>query len=104
MNLVYVRTNFLIDSDVSDAIISKWQELLHNAALEGGADDVDVFYSDIESIIGVSIPLEEDAMLILEAGHVLGYIHSAVDSSDLKYSEFWMSINDEFGAVIESPR
>jgi hypothetical protein len=104
MKLVYVRTNFLINSDISDSIISKWQTLLHDAALEGGAIDVDVFYSDNQSIIGVSIPLEEDPMLILEAGHVLGYVHSAVDSSDLKYSECWMSVNDEFGAVIESPR
>lgn len=103
MSQVYARINFRISNNLKPEIISEWQSLLHDTALWGGADDLEVFISEKDNIIGVSIPVEPDAMLILEAGHVLGFVASAVEKSKLRSPENWMSFNDANGNVIESP-
>jgi hypothetical protein len=100
---VYARVNFKISENLGPETISEWQKLLHGTALWGGADDVEVFVSEKANVIGVSIPVEPDAMLILEAGHVFGFVAAAVEKSNLRYTHKWMSFNDENGNVIESP-
>lgn len=103
MSQVFARMNFRISENLEPEIISEWQTLLHDTALWGGADDVDVFISEKDNVIGVSIPVEADAMLILEAGHVLGFVAAAVEKSNLRSPQNWMSFNDANGNVIDSP-
>ena len=103
MTQIYARKNFRLPERVTSDIISQWQELLHDAAIEGGGfDDIDVFYSEKERVIGVSVPIENDPMLLLEAGAILGYVTAEIDRSGLHSPERWMSIHDENGDVIES--
>lgn len=104
MSQVFARMNFRLPSDVSIEQITEWQSLLHDAGLECGAsNDVDVFFSENENVIGISVPLENDPMLLLEAGSVLGYATAEADRSKLRSSQRWISIHDENGNVIESP-
>jgi hypothetical protein len=103
MTQIYARKNFRLPSNITSDAISEWQELLHDAAIDGGAfDDIDVFYSEKERVIGVSVPIENDPMLVLEAGAILGYVTAAVDRSALDSPERWMSVHNESGDVIES--
>lgn len=103
MTQIYARKNFRLPSNVTSDIISQWQELLHDAAIDGGAfEDIDVFYVEKERVIGVSVPIENDPMLVLEAGAILGYVTAEVNRSDLDSPERWMSVHDENGDVIES--
>ena len=102
MSQIYARTNFRIAPDITSDVLSQWQEILYDTAMYSGtSDDIDVFYSEDEHIIGVSILLEDDPMLVLEAGSVFGYISAVVDRSKLKSSQRWFSFNDELGNVIE---
>ena len=104
MTQIYARQNFRLPTNVTSDILSQWQELLNGAALDGGAfEDIDVFFSEKENIIGVSVPIETDPMLLLEAGSILGYVTAEVDRSGLLSPERWMSVHDENGDVIESP-
>ena len=104
MTQIYARKNFRLPANVISDIISQWQELRQDAAIDGGgSDDIDIFYSEKESVIGVSVPIENDPMLMLEAGAILGYVTAEVNRSNLYSAERWMSINDDKGNVLESP-
>ena len=104
MSQVFARMNFRLPTDVSIEQVAEWQSILHDAGIEGGAwDDIDVFYSEKENVIGISVPLENDPMLLLEAGSILGYVTAEVDRSKLQSPQRWISIHNENGNVIESP-
>ena len=104
MSQLYARKNFRLPETVTSDILSQWQELLHDAAIDGDAeDDIDVFYSVTEKIIGVSLPIKNDPMLLLEVGSVFGYITAQVNRSELNSPERWISVHDENGDAIESP-
>jgi hypothetical protein len=103
MSCLFARKNFQLPDDTSGEDVTKWQSLLHAAGLEGGAsEDLDVFYSEDNRVIGVSIPIEKDLVLLLEAGEILGYVTAIVDQSSLYSPERWMSIHDDTGRVITS--
>jgi hypothetical protein len=103
MSQIYARKNFRLEGEVTVDLISQWQKLLHDTALWGGADDLDVFYIEDKKIVGVSIPINTDPMLLLEAGEVLGFVTAEVERSSLRSPQCWISVHDELGNVIESP-
>lgn len=104
MSQIYARKNFRLEGEITAELISQWQKLLHDAALNGGAsDDLDVFYIEDEKVAGASIPIDTDPMLLLEAGEVLGFVTAEVERSSLRFAQCWISVHDELGNVIESP-
>jgi hypothetical protein len=103
MTTYYARANFKLPVDVSGEQIVAWQDLLHDSAIWAGAEDLDVFFIEKQLIIGISIPVEDDPMLLLEAGSILGQVQRSVEASDLKSPQQWLSIVDEQGNIIDSP-
>ena len=87
------------------ATVASIQELLYNAALWAGAEDPEVFFESEKSIVGVSVELEEDTMMILEAGAILGQCQLEFEKADFAGATHanWFSIVDSDGNVIESP-
>lgn len=83
----------------------EWQTLLNDSAIEGYADDYEVFYLSQQGIVGVSIPYEsEDPMLLLEAGAVLGFCQSRCEASNIGGIEsMWLSLHDADDSTIDSP-
>lgn len=103
MDTLYARMNFLLDEVGSTKeLIQEWQEVLHDAAIWNDAEDADVFYLEKERVIGVSIPLENDLMLTLEVGVILGAVKVEIEKSKLKFLQNWISIHDANDNVIES--
>jgi len=97
---LHLKDNSKIEADITDL-----QELLYNSAVWAGAEDPEVFYESDKNVVGVSVPFENDIMLILEAGAILGQCQVAYEKS--KYMESikanWLSIVDASGKVLESP-
>ena len=101
----FARFNIhLKDSPDLGATVASIQELLYNAALWAGAEDPEVFFESEKSIVGVSVELEEDTMMILEAGAILGHCHLEFEKADFAAATHanWFSIVDSDGNEIES--
>lgn len=104
INVAYARFNIkLAAKDTTAQAIAELQELLYGSAIWGGAEDVEVFLSESNSVIGVSIPLEEDLASILEAGSVLGICQRTWEESSVAKGSSWLSIVTANGEVLYSP-
>ena len=114
MATMYAQLNLkLKDLPDIEVHVEKWQKELNNAALEGYADEFEVFYNVKLHILGVSIPFDdEDPMTLLEAGAVLGYCngqYEAISAAEDDGSGFhpveasWFSINDVNDNVLDAP-
>jgi hypothetical protein len=102
--VAFARFNIQLAAHQQDQIeIAKLQELLHGAAIWGCADDVEVFYSEENNVVGVSIPVEEDIASVLEAGSVLGICQRIWEESDAYKGSTWLSLVTPTGEVIYSP-
>lgn len=106
MTIRFARFNIQL-SEGPDVEIKadQWQALLDDAAIEGYADDYEIFYLSQQSIVGVSIPYEsEDPMFLLEAGAVLGFCQSRCEASDIGgIHSMWLSLHDADDSTIDSP-
>ncbi len=71
--------------------------------LESYADEIETFYDAKQRIVGVSIPLEDDVMLTLEVGSVLGSCQMAFeDMEDVPDSEsIWFSLHELDDTTLE---
>ncbi len=101
----YARFNIqLQDNKDVETNAAEWQNVLHDAAIEGYADDFEVFYLAEKDIVGVSIPYEDgDRMVLLEAGSVLGFCLACYEKSDLpSMNQSWLSLHDEKDQTIFS--
>jgi hypothetical protein len=105
MSTRYARFNLQLITPAVDTDVTKWHEQLHYAATEGYAEDFEVFYSEEEAIIGVSVPYEtDDPMTLLEAGLVLGYClrcYESLPDTDI-FEHNWCSLHEADGTVVES--
>lgn len=102
----FARFNIhLKSSPEQEATIASLHKLLYDAALWAGAEDPEVFFESEKSIVGVSVELENNTMLILEAGAILGQCQLAYEQADFSVHAHsnWFSIVDADGNVIESP-
>jgi hypothetical protein len=89
-----------------ESYAAQWQEYLDGAAIDGFAEEHEIFFVPSQGIVGVSIPYEDDVPLILlEVGGVLGYCRRRVEESDIGGSEnsTWFSLHDVDDSVIDSP-
>jgi hypothetical protein len=106
MTTLYARFNLqLVQTDTLAQTFADLQQYLHDAALEGFAEDFEIFYYEQEALTGVSIPFSaDDLMTLLEAGSVLGYCHRRWEEygGEVKVEHTWLSLHDAEGAVIDS--
>ena len=88
-----------------ELIADQWQVALNDAAKDGYADDHEVFYLANPGIVGVSIPYDdEDPMLLLEAGAILGFCQSRCEQSDIGgIKSMWLSLHDADDSTNDSP-
>ena len=104
--IIFARFNIhLKSSTAQEATVTSLHQLLYDAAVWAGAEDPEVFFQSEKSIVGVSVQLEEDTMLILEAGAILGQCQLAYEQADFTIDAHanWYSIVDADGEVIQSP-
>ena len=100
---MYARFNIHIKHPITDEEVKELQSDLYNAALWGNAEDPEVFFEENPKIIGVSIHVDNDPMLLLECGSSFGFCHVAYEKFKKVYGPTWISIHDENGNVLESP-
>jgi hypothetical protein len=106
MAIKFARFNIqLMDSPDVETRADEWQALLNDSAIEGYADDYEVFYLSQRGVVGLSVPYEDDdSMLLLEAGVVLGFCQSRCEQSDIGGIEsMWLSLHDADDSIIDSP-
>jgi hypothetical protein len=99
----FARFNIKLNSSPDlEASLLEWEELLVDAAVNGGADEYEFFYIAEKRVIGISIPFEnDDPATLLEAGSALGYCQAVYEESDMEPGEIsWLSINDSDDSII----
>lgn len=98
MNSKFARINFqLTQTDRLASLLPKFQQYLHDAALDGLADEFEIFYFESDALIGVSVRYDgDDAMSLLEAGSVLGYCLRRFEEyeGDIEIEHTWLSLHD----------
>jgi hypothetical protein len=100
----YARLNLKVKKEAATpANIEKWQKILFDAAIWGEADDAEIFFSDSELVMGVSVPYEDNRLGLLEAGMTLGFCQRMKEENSGDLFEYsWQSLHTEDGTTIES--
>jgi len=99
----YAKLNIQLSTTLTAAEILKIESVLHDAAIWSNADDFEVFFSEKDNIVGVSIPVGEDIAEVLEAGSALGFCNRMFEESGLSNGSVWHSLVSVSGAEIYSP-
>ena len=105
--IIFVRLNIQLapKKDIEE-IAAEIEDFLYDAALEAqpDEDDVETFFDSKLRIVGVSLPLEDDTMLALEVGSVLGRCQMAFEQMDNapKSETIWISIHEPDETTIET--
>jgi hypothetical protein len=104
MTMNYARLNLKVRKEAATSInIERWQKILYDAAVWGETDDAEVFFSDSELVMGVSVPYEDNGLGLLEAGMTLGFCQRIKEENggDI-FEHSWQSLHTEDGTTIES--
>ena len=99
----YAKLNIQLSTTLTAEEILKIESVLHDAAIWSNADDFEVFFSEKDNIVGVSIPVGEDIAEVLEAGSALGICNRMFEESGLSSGTVWHSLVSVSGAEIYSP-
>ena len=99
----YAKLNIQLSTTLTAAEILKIESVLHDSAIWSNADDFEVFFSEKDNIVGVSIPVGEDIAEVLEAGSALGFCNRMFEESGLSSASVWHSLVSVSGAEIYSP-
>ncbi len=99
----YAKLNIQLSTTLTAEEILKIESVLHDAAIWSNADDFEVFFSQKDNIVGVSIPVGEDIAEVLEAGSALGICNRMFEESGLSSGTVWHSLVSVSGAEIYSP-
>ena len=99
----YAKLNIQLSTTLTAAEILKIESVLHDSAIWSNADDFEVFFSEKDNIVGVSIPVGEDIAEVLEAGSALGFCNRMFEESGLSNGSVWHSLVSVSGAEIYSP-
>ena len=99
----YAKLNIQLSTTLTAAEILKIESVLHDSAIWSNADDFEVFFSEKDNIVGVSIPVGEDIAEVLEAGSALGICNRMFEESGLSSGTVWHSLVSVSGAEIYSP-
>ena len=102
MEVRYARINFeLSASDCTEAVIHSWLEVLEDAVNWGYSHDYTLFFNQELWIVGVSIPVQNEALELLKVGTVMGVVKIEVVLNNLGFDNLWLSLQDEDTDVIE---
>lgn len=105
---LFARLNIqlAVKKDFED-MAAEVEKLLYDAALEAYADedDIETFFDAKNRVVGVSVRFEDDAMLTLEAGSVLGRCQMAFEQMDdvPETESIWFSIHEPDESTLETP-
>jgi len=103
MEIRYSRINFQLPAaDCKEAAIQSWIEVLEIAVNWSYASEYNLFFNQEHRIIGVSIPVKNEALELLEVGAALGTVKLEVVLSDLKFENLWLSVQDQDTDLIEA--
>ena len=100
----YAKLNIQLSTTLTAEEILKIESVLHDAAIWSNADDFEVFFSEKDNIVGVSIPVGEDIAEVLEAGSALGFCNRMFEESGLSSASLWHSLVSVSGVEIDSPK
>jgi|688.fasta_scaffold266234_1 hypothetical protein len=96
MEVRYARINFEIPvTDCNETAIHSWIEVLEGAVNWGYAHDYKLFFNQVHRIVGVSIPVKNEAIDLLQVGSVLGIVKIEVVLNNLIFDNLWLSLQDE---------
>ena len=101
--VAYANLNIQFKSSLTAEELLKIESVLHNAAIWSNAEDFEVFFSEKDNIVGVSIPVGEDIAEVLEAGSALGICNRMFEEPGLSTASVWHSLVSVSGAEIYSP-
>jgi hypothetical protein len=97
----YARINIQIEQiDSSEERIQSWVTMLDDAVNWSTSSDYTIFYASNFNLIGVSLPVGNTDMELLEVGTVLGNIKAEITLSELEFENLWFSIQEEDTDVI----
>ena len=99
----YAKLNIQLSTTLTAAEILKIESVLHDSAIWSNADDFEVFFSEKDNIVGVSIPVGKDIAEVLEAGSALGFCNRMFEESGLSNGTVWRSLVSVSGVEIYSP-
>ena len=101
--VAYAKLNIQLTSSLKAEELLKIESVLHDAAIWGNAEDFEVFFSEKDNIVGVSIPVGEDIAEVLEAGSALGFCNRMFEEAGLSNGRVWHSLISVSGSEINSP-
>jgi hypothetical protein len=107
MSSIFACLNLQLNkSKLSQESISNLQQILHDAAVWGLAEDAEVFYYENDAILGVSVECSKDPLSLLEAGMTLGFCQRAFEDNVEEgiLDSTWQSLQEADGAIIDSSR
>ena len=102
MVIRYSRINFELPAeDCREAVIQSWIEVLEIAVNWSYASEYNLFFNQERCTVGVSIPVDNQAIALLEVGAVLGIVKIEVVLTELRFDNLWLSLEDHDTDVIE---
>jgi hypothetical protein len=102
MQVRYSRINFELPAeDCKEAVIQSWIEVLEDTVSWFYASKYNLFFNQELYTIGVSIPVDNQAIALLEVGAVLGIARVEVVLKKLRFENLWLSLEDQDTDVIE---
>ena len=60
-----------------------------------------MFFNEKLRTVGVSIPVDNQAIALMEVGAVMGIVKIGVVLNDLRFDNLWLSLEDQDTDVIE---
>ena len=102
MEVRYARINFeLPEADCTEAGIQSWIEVLEDTVSWFYASKYNLFLNQELCTIGVSIPVGNEAISLLEVGSVLGIARVEVVLKKLRFENLWLSLEEHDTDAIE---
>ena len=102
MEVRYARINFeLSAADCTEAVIHSWSNVLDVAVSWSYSSEYNLFFNPKLFTVGVSIPVGNQAIAMLEVGAVLGIVKVEVVLTELRFINLWLSLEDHDTDVIE---
>ena len=106
--IMFARLNIQLAAKKNlEDLAAQIEQLLYEVALEAfeEEDDIETFFDARRRIVGASLPLEDDTMLTLEAGSILGRCQMAFEQMDdaPETESMWFSIHEPDESTLETP-
>jgi hypothetical protein len=102
MEVRYARINFeLPAADCTETVIQSWIEVLEIAVNWSYAREYNLFFNEELCKVGVSIPVDNQAIALLEVGAVMGIVRIEVVLNDLTFKNLWLSLEENDTNLIE---